>query len=145
MMKTSVDVEQLETSLEAANRRAVVEELARQFWEVEGRRAVVNLPNDPVEAVRIVGLDHFPHFIIRSDHDDEGGSQVETVCIVATSDEVNASAAVAWKVLAGSGLSFYLFVPRHMVPTMRRLCAEEGINVSFWGQWWMEGGTLCIE
>ena len=144
-MKTSVDVEQQESSLDAANRREAVEELARLFWEAEGRRGVVNLPNGPAEGVRIGGRDHFPHIIVCGDEDDDGDSRVETVCIVATSDEVNASAAATWKLLAESGFGFHLFVPRRMVLEMRRLCTEQGIIVHFSGTWWMEGGTLCIE
>src|SRR5436309_3298575 len=118
-MKSLADVQQHEISLEEANRQAAVEELARQFWEFEGRRTVVNRPNDPVEAVRVGGRDYHPDVIVFGGEGAEGDNQVETVCLVATSDEVNADAAAVWKVLADSGRCLHLFVPRRIVDAGR--------------------------
>jgi hypothetical protein len=144
IMITLIETEQQGAVLEEANRGEAVVELAAEVCQMEGRHTTVNLPGDQHHAVRVGNRDYFPQVVAFDGWYDPTGRRIDTVCVVATMEEVSAAAAAEWKALTESGFTFHLFVPRTKRAAALRLCSKFGIETEVWC-WYMEAGSACFE
>ena len=88
----------------------------------------INPGAEETESVRIASRDVYPDLLLT---DPEKGKRLQTIVEVETAESVNHLEALAqWAHLAKARGAFHIYVPAGTADVARRLCQENGINVS---------------